>query len=688
MNIYIKEKFLFLKFKNLNKFSIILNWFVFLSIFLVISFFRSNILLYEFSLNPDEAERITNAFRILSYGYSWNSVDGYSSGPLNSIILLWPKIFNIDISYFTTRLTSIFLLTTIVFCIYKIFENLVNKLFAFIFILPLISFYSFTTSSELLHYSSEQLSLFLIVIVIYIIDRLNKNLFSEKSYSGILFLSGLIISSIPFAKLQATPVSFVLWLCVLYKIYLDNNLNKRIYAYFLVSSIMIPLIFFIPLIINGEIHHFYNSYIAWSLNYISIPMDLQTFIKLLSHNVGSNIFRLYLVSTVFLFFIIMVFSKNLISNEANKSTLVIILVFFSSYYIVIAPGKEFPHYIHFIIPILILLLGFQSATLINLINCKIVKLLIYLILLLIFSYESSKMYGYKNIKETIHNTKIVFNSLKVLVNNRNLYSFLLFEDNQKIPLLVWGWMPDYYIEKNIIPASREGMNQNQILNSNLKQYFQERLIDDINQSKPIIIIDAVYKGAFGFSDNDKYGIKSFDKLSSIVNDNYTIMSLKSTNNDKPKIYLENEYLKKFYRNSISIKDIRASDSYDENVSGKNVNDFSAFEKSPYGTILDYWMLPDNTLGNIKFDFYNNEKLKLIKILNTTNGYFVNKSTKEIRINLYNGEKLIYTATKELNKYPLWTDVFFENLEEVTSVSIDILSFDGAGAGLNEVKFYR
>lgn len=674
-----------LKVKNTN----IFNSIIFIFIFSFIFIFRVDSLLFNLPMNPDEAERITNAVRILHYGYTWNSVDGYSSGPLNSIILLWPKIFNIDVTYFTVRVTSIYLFSSIIFIIFNIFRNAVNTLFALIIISPLLSFYAFTKSGEFLHYSSEQLSVFFIVFAIYLCFRLSQ-LQPFKRYLQII-LVGLIIGAIPFAKLQAVPVAIILWCWIVYQILINYKMNRslnEIYV-FMISFLLPSLFFLFPLLINNEISHFYNSYILWALNYVSEPLNFNNFVNLLTHDVGINIFNLYIQSTLFLFAILMIFSKSFSSKESKKTIWLVILIVLSSYYIVIKPGRSFPHYIHFFIPILIIVLGFQFEMILKAFRSMLIKILIYLGILFIFSNQLFLMYKQYGEKETIQNLKTLLNSFNSLVHNKNLYDFLTINKSENISLLTWGWMSDYYINKNIIPASREGMNQNQILNSNLQQYFQNRLINDINESKPNIIIDAVYKGAFGFANNEKYGIKSFNELSTIINNNYTNVSINSNDKEKPEIFLENEYLKQLYTRMIKIKDINASDFYDENVHYRNVNDFSVFEKSSFGkTIFDYWMLPDHTLGSIKFDFYNNEKLKLIKILNTTNGHFSGKSTKEVKINIFKEEKLIYTVTKELNKYPLWTDISFQNLEEATSVSIDILSYNGNGAGLNEVKFYR
>ena len=94
---------------------------MFILIFIFLLIFRSNSTLLSFeNLNPDEAQMIANAINLFYKNFNILEFDGTTSGILNSLILIWPKILNLEITYLTARLTSIFLISLIIFFVFKI----------------------------------------------------------------------------------------------------------------------------------------------------------------------------------------------------------------------------------------------------------------------------------------------------------------------------------------------------------------------------------------------------------------------------------------------------------------------------------------------------------------------------------------------------------------------------------------
>ena len=120
-------------------------------IFLVLIFGRiGTSLFYPGNLNPDEMQMGANALRIFNYGINLNSIDGTSSGILNSLVLCWPLIFDLNITYVSIRLSALVLIALVTFFTFKILKELSNYYLAIIFILPLVLFYSFTKDPDFL----------------------------------------------------------------------------------------------------------------------------------------------------------------------------------------------------------------------------------------------------------------------------------------------------------------------------------------------------------------------------------------------------------------------------------------------------------------------------------------------------------------------------------------------------------
>ena len=83
---------------------------------LILAKLNSHLLGFQI-LNPDETQMISNAIGIFNKGIQFLDFDGTTSGILNSLILGWPQIFKLDITFLTTRITSIILVTIILYCL-------------------------------------------------------------------------------------------------------------------------------------------------------------------------------------------------------------------------------------------------------------------------------------------------------------------------------------------------------------------------------------------------------------------------------------------------------------------------------------------------------------------------------------------------------------------------------------------
>ena len=138
---------------------------IFLIIFLTILIGRFNKFLFGFeTLNIDESQMMANAIRFEKNGYNIFEFDGTSSGFLNSLILNWPNFFGLDITFLSTRITAITIISLIFFFCYLFFRTEINKTLAFLLTLPGIILFAFTHDPDYLHYSSELLSTLFIII--------------------------------------------------------------------------------------------------------------------------------------------------------------------------------------------------------------------------------------------------------------------------------------------------------------------------------------------------------------------------------------------------------------------------------------------------------------------------------------------------------------------------------------------
>jgi hypothetical protein len=56
-------------------------------------------IIYPLAMNPGEAQFAANALRIREHGFNWYALDGSTAGPLDSLILCWPYMFHLVVTF-------------------------------------------------------------------------------------------------------------------------------------------------------------------------------------------------------------------------------------------------------------------------------------------------------------------------------------------------------------------------------------------------------------------------------------------------------------------------------------------------------------------------------------------------------------------------------------------------------------
>jgi hypothetical protein len=90
-------------------------------------------------------------------------------------------------------------------------------------------------------------------------------------------------------------------------------------------------------------------------------------------------------------------------------------------------------------------------------------------------------------------------------------------------LTVWGWMSRYYVFTQLRQATREAHTVYQIQWTPQIDYFRSRYLADLNRSRPAVFVDAVGPGNFVFQDRS-LAHESFDALRDFVAKNYHLVS--------------------------------------------------------------------------------------------------------------------------------------------------------------------
>jgi hypothetical protein len=646
-----------------------------------IAWARWDSMLYPLPLNPDEVQAAANALRIKAYGISWNAVDGNTAGPLNSLILGWPLLFGGDVTLSTVRLTASALLIVIFIFHYLSLKAVSGIFFAMVFSAPLALFYGLTRNPDFLHYNSELLPLALLVWATYLTLKIaTRQTLNHASLFQVILL-GLAVGAAPFAKLQATPIAF----CIgVYSLFLLLRLPKQeritLTIGYLAGLVIPALVLLAPLVATGNFHHFYYSYVMWGLVYVKSPLSA---LELQSLVATDPAFKsvIYFSLTLCIAFI----ATHLFFIRKSRSSgfmfVYAAVLLCAAVFAIIRPGNSFPHYLMFLPPFVLLFASSLGST-VHIDKChKRINGLICTIVLFLFivpvsidglENESFHFYAYTTSqKNTFHWT------------HPDLFTWLLPKSTDR--LFVWGRMPQWYIWAGLAPATRESITYNQAMETTLTTYFRGRLIEDFKHSTPDFVIDAVAGKRFNVDDVETHGISSFPELSSIVARDYVQLGhIDRHNVSCPKMYVRKDRANQLRERLVDFKSITASAERSNLYSVKNVDDYSVTEDS----CTDYWLLPNGQLGYLNIEFTAEERVKKVLILNTNDGPIFYRGTDRIKLTLFNKKNSVASRELKLKPHPEWTEAVLDHPTVADSLTIEILSFEDNGAGLNEIKIIR
>lgn len=644
---------------------------------------RWSSIIFPISLNPDEVQAAANTLRILSDGLNWDSLDGTTVGPLNSIILMWPKIIGLDVTLAFTRLTAYFILALVCVVVYLTIRIFLNRWVTVLCCAPLVFFYAYTKSPEFLHYSSELFPLLILCIANFlVISNLHNpgRLFSIK-----IFVVGVLLGSAPFAKIQAAPIAFFIGAFAFLLILFCNSARQKNIFLLLIGSLIVPTFFFAPLIISENLSHFWYSYIVWAGVYVKESTSILGIHGMIASDDTLRVVTYFLLSLLIACSLShrLVVSRYVFSGrEFGAGLLYSFMVLMVALWAISKPGNPFPHYLMFFPPFFIIFLAYSLRVCLHSFLQRVGFLAAYIVLSFASFYSLAYDFdlGKFNFNRKSHTTVLKQNF------QTELPSILAWLPSTNNSLLVWGWMPQWYLLSSRAPATRESHTFGQIVPSKLRNYFRSRFLLDFDRSNPDFVIDAVNGSSFGFNDPSRYSPSIFPEFRDILNSRYSELTSLKGNNACPALFIRNDLNVSVQRELIIPKSVVASESYgggDSEYSPRNLFDNSVMEDS----CTDFWLLPDSKQGIVKIFLNQPESISRILILNTRNGGHIDRSASDVIVRLKSNDLVVQRETT-LRAYPFWTAIELDEEVVADSIEINVVSYNGLGGGLNEVKIFR
>ena len=379
----------------------------------------------------------------------------------------------------------------------------------------LMCFLAGTYYFDFVHYSSEHLSVALLAFSAYVVIL--------ALHSGVrrslLITSAIALGAVPFAKLQATPIAAVLGMLHVASISFSARLpwKRRIGDLALLSgAAIVPAVaILVPLAASGSFSDFWVSYIEWARVYIQAPLPLPVLMEL----VWADQFLHWYADGCILVIIagVTLWAARAIDVDTPQAftAAVAFLVFVVALFAVVLPGHPFTHYLILLVSPLALLAGtlWPKSSVSD--NARKLPFLIGSAAACCFILATG-LYASTPFRPNL--------AITAIEHPGNAGDVFAWNPPAEAGLLVWGWMPEWYVMSPFVPATRDVNTYNEIVASRLRGYFRDRLIGDVRTHRPALIVDAVAPGSFFFKEPQNQRIQSFPELAGLIGDEYAVLT--------------------------------------------------------------------------------------------------------------------------------------------------------------------
>ena len=514
-------------------------------VFLVVSLgmlflLRLPSIVFDYEINPDESQMITQALTLRQDPVYFRSVDGTTGGPLDSYFLIIPSLFGLPFDYITAHLTAFGLVAASLWLLFLTARIWFGEQAARLALLPFIFMLGLTQNGDFLHYNSELIALVLLSGSYY----LYATVLAQKERSLLrIGLIGLLLGMVPFGKLQAVPLAAVVGLFVLIDTVMRPNLTigakvSRM-AVLGFCSLFFPVLVVLLTKLNGVYDDFVTFYIIGNLNYASSGNPWKSLIRLPNFFQKGIEFDWLVKFTAILWFVGVFVAFRRRGQVATNSWLVsgfISLLLIATLFAITRTGSEYVHYLYFLTgPLLFgVAYGWQKLSVSDGLG-RWIGIGATAIFLALFGFQTTQKY----IDKTSPNPYTSEWQSGWAVQQSLVSKEVMKYARPGEKLAVWGWRCDYYVQTQMPQGVAENHTIRSAFDHPMLADYQKRYVRDFIRSFPPVFIDAVGSQNLWMDDRKTQGHEILKPLGQFVTTHYTYMGLV---NDT-RIYVRNDRVK-------------------------------------------------------------------------------------------------------------------------------------------------
>jgi hypothetical protein len=483
-------------------------------LFLFLLAWRWPFLLAAGDFNPDESQLIAGAITLTYDPVFWRSVDGTTSGPLNFYALLPLHWLGLPLDYFSARLTGLLLIAGALWFCHRTLTRLFDRTSAWLGVLPVLIFFATVTNTDLIHYSSEHLSLLLMAGTIALLAGRKPG--DLIRLAAACFLAGCL----PLGKLQTAPLFLVLLGWGLWQSRSEAGwitwLRRGAVA---VGAAGLPLMLIMLMVLGtGQVEAAVRRYFLNNLHYVDSAPTMAESLRELSRSAKGESMLFPMLAVIVATLLVSLLVQ--LARRTKPPALLAIAGWLTLTAVgaILAPRRGFLHYILLLpIPVTVLLgatIGGWWPRLPSLRlrwGCALglVGLLGTLPLALRVLRPAPDPIGNFSY-EWRHPRTSAAVVVKALTGPHD-------------SLAIWGWANRLYVETGLPQATRDAHSVWSIVPGAQQDYHRSVYLADLRRHQPAVFVDAVGPGAFTFDDRLAQGHEIFPELADYIRVNYVFV---------------------------------------------------------------------------------------------------------------------------------------------------------------------